>query len=187
AGGSRSVVEGGVQRMPRLTMLIVTLTGAALLALHVALIGCFIRRRAATRNASASSSTKNVTLDVYGLTPASTPGATHTDPLLSLTSMSPHHPSNTPPPYQVDHQTNVDHVDHVDRCDPPSLVIPNAAAHPTPMSIPAHSAAHTTPTPIRPPTHPTPRQNGMVVVSRDTTTLYVSSALSPQNTGRLAP
>ncbi|XP_069188214.1 filaggrin-2 [Procambarus clarkii] len=172
AGGSRSVVEEGSNRMPRLMLLIITLTGAALFALHVAVIGCFIRRRAANRNASASSSTKNVALDVYGVTPASTPGLVHGGTLLSLTSMCPPHlPSTTPPPYQEDHQTNVDD------CDPTNLVVSNAAPHST-----------TTPAPTRPPAHSAPRQNGMVMVSRDSTTLFVSSrTMSPQNVGTFAP
>lgn len=43
---------GGESRVPRLMVLIITLTGAALLALNVAIIGCFVRRRALNRNAS---------------------------------------------------------------------------------------------------------------------------------------
>ncbi|KAG7161567.1 LIM domain-containing protein A-like [Homarus americanus] len=165
AGGSRSMVEEGSSRMPRLMLLIITLTGAALLALNVAIIGCFIRRRAINRNASASSSTKNVAVDVYGVTPASTPGVVHNEALLSLTTMSPHLPSTTPPPYEEDHQTNVDD------CDPPSLVIPNATTHTTSR------------TPKHPHAHSTPRQNGMV--GRDVSSLY-SRTMSPKTIERLA-
>ncbi|XP_047479374.1 nephrin-like [Penaeus chinensis] len=43
----------GQSRVPRLMLLILTLTGAALLVLNVAIIACFVRRRSVNRSASA--------------------------------------------------------------------------------------------------------------------------------------
>ncbi|XP_063884492.1 mucin-2-like [Scylla paramamosain] len=125
-------------RLPRLMVLLVTLSGAALLALNVAIVGCFVRRRALNRRASASSSTKNVAVDVYGVTPASTPGLHHSDNHLSLTTMTPSLQHSTPPPYQDEQQTSLDDL------DTKGIVVPTAA-----------------------PTHdPTPRLNGVLLGQR---------------------
>lgn len=42
----------GTSRVPRLILLIITLTGAALLVLNISIIACFVRRRAMNRNST---------------------------------------------------------------------------------------------------------------------------------------
>lgn len=46
--------EGGGSRVPRLILLIMTLAGTALLALNMAIIACFVRRRTAQNNRGVS-------------------------------------------------------------------------------------------------------------------------------------
>ncbi|CAL4105199.1 unnamed protein product [Meganyctiphanes norvegica] len=89
-------------RVPRLILLITTLTGTALLVLNVAIIACFVKRRHNHRNVSNSSS-KTTTIE--GLTPATTP-ASHTDTMMPLTSRSRENLHNTD--YQLVCQTNID-------------------------------------------------------------------------------
>ncbi|XP_071550364.1 nephrin-like [Panulirus ornatus] len=87
-------------RVPRLILLIMTLTGAALLALNVSIIACFVRRRAMNRNSSASASSKTASLGTFGTTPASTPGVHPSEVFLSLNSISTNNLSNSPSEYQ---------------------------------------------------------------------------------------
>ncbi|XP_066981601.1 nephrin-like isoform X2 [Macrobrachium rosenbergii] len=73
-----SAVDGSLSRMPRLALLLISLTGTALLVLNVSIIVCFLRRRSARRNLRVSTS-KTTTLEVstpslgeqLDLTPAS--------------------------------------------------------------------------------------------------------------------
>ncbi|XP_069983194.1 nephrin-like [Penaeus vannamei] len=69
SASSPSTGEGGgprVIRVPRLLLLIMTLAGTALLALNMAIIACFVRRRAVHGNRGVSaSSSKNTTLEVF--------------------------------------------------------------------------------------------------------------------------
>lgn len=51
-GGDGEGGGGGRWRAPRLILLIMSLTGAALLVLNVAIIACFVRRRSRARRAS---------------------------------------------------------------------------------------------------------------------------------------
>ncbi|XP_047498972.1 uncharacterized protein LOC125045628 [Penaeus chinensis] len=80
SASSPSTGEGGgprVIRVPRLLLLIMTLAGTALLALNMAIIACFVRRRAAHGNRGVSaSSSKNTTLEVFSAatSPASAQG-----------------------------------------------------------------------------------------------------------------
>ncbi|KAK3863233.1 hypothetical protein Pcinc_030984 [Petrolisthes cinctipes] len=71
--------EGG-SRVPRLILLIMTLAGTALLALNMAIIACFVRRRTAHNNRGVSaSSSKTTTLEVFS--PVTTPGGAQGDDL----------------------------------------------------------------------------------------------------------
>ncbi|XP_071517139.1 nephrin-like [Panulirus ornatus] len=122
SAGSEGVSDGsGRWQAPRLILLIMTLTGAALLVLNVAIIACFVRRRSRARRASGSSSTKPVALDTYCGTPDSTPGPHHSEGFLSLTARASNNLSNSPSPYkllpicqQEEQQTSID------RCERPS-------------------------------------------------------------------
>ncbi|XP_069972966.1 uncharacterized protein [Penaeus vannamei] len=165
-----SQAGGGVQsRVPRLMLLILTLTGAALLVLNVAIIACFVRRRSVNRSASASSSAKTVALDTYGASGASTPGANHNEVVLSLTAMSPGAIHDSTPTGKEDYQTNVDD-------DETSLVISNAA--PRTPSYAQNPSAHTT-------TSVAPRQNGDLTRSPS----FVAQSGSPEGspTARASP
>ncbi|XP_068242851.1 uncharacterized protein [Palaemon carinicauda] len=127
--GEASTAVGANWRIPRLMVLILTLSGAALLVLNVSIIACFLRRRKnVTRNTSASSSSKSVALDAYGITPASTPGANQCDALLSLTTMSSTNFSNTTLPQKDDDRINEDDIDQT------SLVILNTGVSSQPQS-----------------------------------------------------
>ncbi|KAK7069629.1 hypothetical protein SK128_021259, partial [Halocaridina rubra] len=63
-------------RVPRLTLLLMSLTGVALLVLNISIIICFVKRFASGRSTSGSSF-KTTVSDTY--TPASTPGLTAED------------------------------------------------------------------------------------------------------------
>ncbi|XP_042866258.1 nephrin-like [Penaeus japonicus] len=91
SASSPSTGEGGgprVIRVPRLLLLIMTLAGTALLALNMAIIACFVRRRAAHTNRGVSaSSSKNTTLEAFSA--ATSPASPHRDGLpLTTTSAS---------------------------------------------------------------------------------------------------
>ncbi|XP_069164061.1 nephrin [Procambarus clarkii] len=92
--------EDGGSRVPRLILLIMTLTGAALLALNISIIACFVRRRAMNRHPSGASSSKTASLGTFGVTPASTPGVHPSEVFLSLNTMSSNDPSLSPSEYQ---------------------------------------------------------------------------------------
>ncbi|KAK3858969.1 hypothetical protein Pcinc_034876, partial [Petrolisthes cinctipes] len=80
--------EGG-SRVPRLILLIMTLAGTALLALNMAIIACFVRRRTSHNNRGISaSSSKTTTLEVFS--PATTPAGTQGDdlPLTATTDVN---------------------------------------------------------------------------------------------------
>ncbi|XP_047479375.1 extensin-like [Penaeus chinensis] len=95
-------------------------------------------------SSTASSSAKTVALDTYGASGASTPGANHSEVVLSLTAMSPGTIHDSTPTGKEDYQTNVDD-------DETSLVISNAA--PRTPSYAQNPSAHT-------PASVAPRQNG---------------------------
>ncbi|XP_037792359.1 nephrin-like, partial [Penaeus monodon] len=99
---ARGSTHGSQPRMPRLMLLLISLTGTALLVLNISIIVCFLRRRALNRSMSASSS-KSTAFEVY--TPATTPGPPAPDEHLPLTSAN-----DGPPPdyHQVECQTRVD-------------------------------------------------------------------------------
>ncbi|XP_071534279.1 nephrin-like isoform X2 [Panulirus ornatus] len=65
-------------RIPRLILLLMCLTGAALLVLNISIIVCFVRRHAIKRSASGSSN-KTTAVDVF--TPPTTPGSAGHDDL----------------------------------------------------------------------------------------------------------
>ncbi|XP_066948196.1 nephrin-like [Macrobrachium rosenbergii] len=159
--GDASTMVGNTSRVPRLILLIMTLTGAALLVLNIAIIACFVRRRTMNRNASASSSTKTVALDAYGATPASTPGTNHNEVLLSLTTINANNLTSTPPGCKDEEQTNVD------ECDRALMVTPNISNSRT---------------------HLNTLQNGGVTRSnssnsRNGSLLVRNNSLNPQNSG----
>ncbi|KAG7157667.1 Nephrin-like 13 [Homarus americanus] len=113
---SSSSVEGQQPRMPLLILLLISLTATALLVLNVAIIVCFVRRRAMKRNISASSS-KTTALEIY--TPTS--GAAASGDELPLTSFS----DIPPPEYQsLDCQTREDD------CEQTSLISPHINVEP---------------------------------------------------------
>ncbi|XP_042223784.1 uncharacterized protein LOC121867769 [Homarus americanus] len=97
-------------RIPRLILVIMTLTGAALLVLNVVIIACFVRRRSLARHTSGSSSHKTVALETYCNTPVSTPGHHHhPEVLLSLnTATNNTRTSNTVASYKEDQLTSVE-------------------------------------------------------------------------------
>ncbi|ROT64030.1 hypothetical protein C7M84_018072, partial [Penaeus vannamei] len=101
-GVASSSMDSSQSRMPRLILLLLSLTGTALLIVNVSIIVCFLRRRAQRRNLSDSSSkftlstlpSSKSTFDVYA--PAATPPAPHVDhlPLTAAGTIS-------PPDYQI--------------------------------------------------------------------------------------
>ncbi|XP_069938167.1 uncharacterized protein, partial [Cherax quadricarinatus] len=99
-GSDEGNTSQGSSRVPRLILLIMTLTGAALLVLNISIIACFVRRRAMNRNPSAPCSSKTASLGNFGATPASTPGVQPSEVFLSLNTMSSNNPSTSPSEYQ---------------------------------------------------------------------------------------
>nr|XP_045624741.1 nephrin-like [Procambarus clarkii] len=95
--------QDGGSRTPRLILLIMTLTGAALLALNISIIACFVRRRAINRNPSMTSS-KSSALGSIGATPVPTP-ALNSSHSLPLSSMSSNSFTNPAPSYKAEQQT----------------------------------------------------------------------------------
>ncbi|KAK3879968.1 hypothetical protein Pcinc_015507 [Petrolisthes cinctipes] len=95
-------------RVPRLILLLTSLTGTALLVLNISIVVCFLRRRTMRRNMSVSSS-KTTAIDVYTPTTAS---AFQGDELPLATI------SDAPPPeYQ-----SIDGKSHLEDCDQTSLM-----------------------------------------------------------------
>ncbi|KAG7171402.1 Nephrin-like 17, partial [Homarus americanus] len=103
---SNSTEEGG-SRVPRLILLIMTLTGAALLALNISIIACFVRRRAMNRNPSMTLSSKSSALGSCAATPAATP-ALNSNHHLPLTTMSTNSFTSPPTGYQEEEQTRLE-------------------------------------------------------------------------------
>ncbi|XP_053638583.2 uncharacterized protein [Cherax quadricarinatus] len=126
SSSSSSSSEGGTRsRVPRLILLIMTLAGTALLALNMAIIACFVRRRAAhtARGVSASSS-KTTTLEIFS--PATTPGGTTQGDDLPLTTTNTTTDLTTLGGQRVECQTGVDDFEqtslfHGDEEDTPVL------------------------------------------------------------------
>ncbi|XP_069156203.1 nephrin isoform X2 [Procambarus clarkii] len=110
AASSSSSMDSQQPRVPLLILLLISLTATALLVLNVAIIVCFVRRRAMKRNLSASSS-KTTALELY--TPTS--GAASSGDELPLTSFN-----DVPPPeYQsIELQTREE------ECEQTSLINP---------------------------------------------------------------
>ncbi|KAG7173704.1 Receptor-type tyrosine-protein phosphatase F-like 4 [Homarus americanus] len=81
AASTSNVEDSGKGRVPRLLLLLFSLTAATLFVLTISIIVCFVRRRSIKRSASGSSN-KTAALDVY--TPATTPGdISHDEPEIS--------------------------------------------------------------------------------------------------------
>ncbi|XP_042243477.1 nephrin-like [Homarus americanus] len=114
---SSSTVGGHQPRLPRLILLLISLTGTALLVLNISIIVCFVRRRAIKLNISASSS-KTTTLDVY--TP--TYGESNHGDELPLTSVD----VFSPPKY-----SSLEHQTIVDNCEQTSRVMPYVTSEPS--------------------------------------------------------
>ncbi|XP_069957517.1 serine-rich adhesin for platelets-like [Cherax quadricarinatus] len=98
-GGDEGNTSQGSSRVPRLILLIMTLTGAALLVLNISIIACFVRRRAVNRQPSMTSSSKSSALGSSGATPVPTPA--NSNHLLPLSTMSSNNFSNIPTGYQT--------------------------------------------------------------------------------------
>ncbi|XP_069945661.1 nephrin-like [Cherax quadricarinatus] len=127
---SGSTVDSQQPRVPRLILLLISLTGTALLVLNISIIVCFLRHRAIKRNISASSS-KMTTLDIYTPTFGD---AGHCDEL-PLTSMS-----DVPPP----EYKSLECQTRVDESDQSSLTAPHITECPEPHATP-HSLKSTNP------------------------------------------
>ncbi|XP_037795077.1 synaptogenesis protein syg-2-like [Penaeus monodon] len=133
-GVASSSMDSSQSRMPRLILLLLSLTGTALLIVNVSIIVCFLRRRAQRRNLSDSSSkftlstlpSSKSTFDVYA--PAVTPPAPHVDhlPLTAASTIS-------PPDYQVECHTADDTRESASVSPPPTSAEPQPP-HVTPPS-----------------------------------------------------
>nr|XP_045611164.1 nephrin-like [Procambarus clarkii] len=127
---SGSTVDGQESRVPRLILLLISLTGTALLVLNISIIVCFVKRQAIKRNLSASSS-KTTTLDAYTPTFG---GAAQGDemPLASMSDVP-------PPPYKsIECKTRADGSNQSDVVNTPITGRP-PEPHATPQSIKSSS------------------------------------------------
>ncbi|XP_071536235.1 nephrin-like [Panulirus ornatus] len=113
---SSSSVNNNQPRVPRLILLLISLTGTALLVLNISIIVCFLRRRAMKRNMSASSS-KTSALEIY--TPTSGAGTQGDE--LPLTSIN----DFPPPEYQ-----SLRNQPGVDECERTSFTSPLVISEP---------------------------------------------------------